>query len=588
MATRFYFPAGSTAAVSPTINSGGEWEHANTVRGALLTTADSSTLATTAYTPDAADHLTDADALHRLYVSEPLKAQTISGNITAQFQCLETFANDNLFLTLKVMVCNRAGSSFLATPLAITRDTTTELGTALANRNFPSTALSSYACADGDRLVIEVGLAGSISSGSGGVIGHNGSIRWGCNASSGDLPADDTQTGTTYRPWLENSVTLKWLADSDAAAAGTTGGTSACVALWNAAASAVGTTAGTVAAAFLILAVAASAGVATPAAISGQVVGAAGAASGNSTTAADALTVQATSAASTGTGAAAAASAAPWTSTASSAGLAAGGATGAAPYLADLASAGTATAAATASAVAASAGTSAGIGTPTATSSATVGAPAQAAGTATVLGEGQNAAQTGGDGDAEAQGTATSQATGAAIATTQAASTGSGQATGSSSAAIAGTAATTGTGLATGTAAASAGTSGTASGSTTAAATTSSIAATAASAAGAAISLSTGEDAGGVTGAAAGTSSATAIGRLSLRGYTRDGAGLALAGATVRIFRTADDTIAEKIDADGTGRYVFYVDEAGPFYAVAYLAGAPDRVGTTVNTLEAD
>jgi hypothetical protein len=174
----------------------------------MATTPDSSALSTVAYNPDAADDLTNRDSHHRQYVSDPIKAQTISGTIKGQFQCLETLANDNLFLTLKVYVVSNDGSTVRGTLLPITRDTTTELATTLTNRNFPSTALTSVVALENDRIVIEVGLGGSITSGTGGIVGHNGSIRWGCNASSGDLPEDDTQTGTTYRPWVEFSQNI--------------------------------------------------------------------------------------------------------------------------------------------------------------------------------------------------------------------------------------------------------------------------------------------------------------------------------------------------------------------------------------------
>ena len=53
-----------------------------------------------AYAPDGADDLTNRDAHHRQYVSGPLTAQTLSGNVKAQIQGLETFNNDNLYLTL--------------------------------------------------------------------------------------------------------------------------------------------------------------------------------------------------------------------------------------------------------------------------------------------------------------------------------------------------------------------------------------------------------------------------------------------------------------------------------------------------------
>jgi hypothetical protein len=221
------------------------WEHVNSVQRALLLTPDSSTLTTTAYAPDAADDLTDKDSHHRQYVSDPLKAQTLSGNLKGQFQCLEELANCNLFLTVKVLVCSNDGSTTQATLLAITRDTTNELATSLTNRNFPSTALSSFACADGDRLVLEIGLGGSITSGTGGVVGHNGSIRWGCSAAGGDLPEDDAATGTTLRPWMEFSNTIKWLAASDGNSQGVAASVVAGAALWATLAAASGVAAAT-------------------------------------------------------------------------------------------------------------------------------------------------------------------------------------------------------------------------------------------------------------------------------------------------------------------------------------------------------
>ena len=216
MARRLWFPDTQPAPVTPPAPSGTDWEHVNSVQRALLLAPDGSALATTAYAPDAADDLTDKDSHHRQYVGPCLAAQTLSGNVTAQLQCQETFNNDNLFLALKILVCNRAGSSTAATLLAITRATSAELSSSAdANRTFPSTALSSFACADGDRLVVEVGLGGSISSGVGGIIGHNGQIRWGCAATSGDLPVDESTTTATFRGWIEFSADFAWEATGE-------------------------------------------------------------------------------------------------------------------------------------------------------------------------------------------------------------------------------------------------------------------------------------------------------------------------------------------------------------------------------------
>ena len=206
MATRLYFPSTGTPDVSPTINNGGEWEHSNGVRRPLVTTVGSSALSTDAYSPDAADHLTDGDALIYQYVlTDKLAAQTISGQtVKWQFQCLEAHANNNLFLTLKIFVCGNDGT-IKETLLAIRRDAT-EVATSLTNRG-DSATISSATVEDNDRIVVEIGLGGTMT-GAGGVQGHNGSIRFGESASSGDLPEDDSTTTTTYRPWLEFANTL--------------------------------------------------------------------------------------------------------------------------------------------------------------------------------------------------------------------------------------------------------------------------------------------------------------------------------------------------------------------------------------------
>jgi hypothetical protein len=201
-----FFPETEAAPVTPPAPSA-DWEHINSVQRKLRQTADDSTLVTQIYTPDAADDLTDKDSHHRQYVSDPLEAQTLTGNVKAQIQGFEANNGNNLFLTLKILVINNTGSTVLSTLLAITRDTTNEFTTSLLNRNFPSTAMGSYACAAGDRLCVEVGLGG-LCTAAGGVNGHNGSLRWGGNASSGDLPEDDTQAGTTYRPWIEFANTF--------------------------------------------------------------------------------------------------------------------------------------------------------------------------------------------------------------------------------------------------------------------------------------------------------------------------------------------------------------------------------------------
>lgn len=149
--------------------------------------------------------MTDKDAHHRQYVSDPLAAQTIAAQtISAQFQVSEIDAANNLYLTIKVFVVSNDGNTIKETLLAITRDDTEasqgDPGT-LENRSFSVTS-SAATIEEGDRIVVEVGLGGLPTSNA----SHDGWMRFG--SFGGDLPVNDTETGTTFRPWLEFADTL--------------------------------------------------------------------------------------------------------------------------------------------------------------------------------------------------------------------------------------------------------------------------------------------------------------------------------------------------------------------------------------------
>lgn len=73
---------------------------------------------------------------------------------------------------------------------------------------------------------------------------------------------------------------------------------------------------------------------------------------------------------------------------------------------------------------------------------------------------------------------------------------------------------------------------------------------------------------------------------LKISGVTRDSSGVALAACTVDLFRTIDNQFILQTISDGSGNYVFDgVQQGFTYYVVAYLAGAPDTAGTTLNTL---
>ena len=72
-----------------------------------------------------------------------------------------------------------------------------------------------------------------------------------------------------------------------------------------------------------------------------------------------------------------------------------------------------------------------------------------------------------------------------------------------------------------------------------------------------------------------------------LSGVCRNISDVPVAGAIVKVFDTATDTLQVTVTSNGAGAYSAPVVIPGPFYAVGYLNGVPDIAGTTVNTLMA-
>ena len=70
-----------------------------------------------------------------------------------------------------------------------------------------------------------------------------------------------------------------------------------------------------------------------------------------------------------------------------------------------------------------------------------------------------------------------------------------------------------------------------------------------------------------------------------LSGVTRDSAGAALGGCTVDLFRQDDNRWQARTVSDGSGNYSFTVMNGTPWFIREYLAGVPDRAGTTKNNI---
>lgn len=70
-----------------------------------------------------------------------------------------------------------------------------------------------------------------------------------------------------------------------------------------------------------------------------------------------------------------------------------------------------------------------------------------------------------------------------------------------------------------------------------------------------------------------------------IRGVTRDSTGAVLAGCTVFLFRTSDNSYVSSSTSDANGNYVLPASPLLQHYVVAYLVGSPDVSGVTLNTL---
>lgn len=71
----------------------------------------------------------------------------------------------------------------------------------------------------------------------------------------------------------------------------------------------------------------------------------------------------------------------------------------------------------------------------------------------------------------------------------------------------------------------------------------------------------------------------------TLVGVAYTSAGSPAVGAKVDLHVTGGDFIVATVLSDASGNFRFDNPGTGPFYIVAYLAGNPDRAGSSVNTL---
>lgn len=184
--TAFYFDTSSPTDVTPATTGWESTASALIARNLTTTTKLRTSIAST--TIAVANALATDETLFYRGVSASLKAQTISGTVTGYFRMnLSSITGCTAQSRIKITVVNRAGTA-VATLLATTAGAANIGATLTSVQVANAAALSSYACADGDRIVIEIGIGRSV-----GTTARNGVISFG-SSSATDISAAGSAT----------------------------------------------------------------------------------------------------------------------------------------------------------------------------------------------------------------------------------------------------------------------------------------------------------------------------------------------------------------------------------------------------------
>jgi hypothetical protein len=136
--------------------------------------------------------------LLRQFVSLPLKAQTVTGNVKCQIRALDNDLDGNITARLLAKVVSGDGLTLRGVLLAIADYSTgTFFAASERNKAFANgDAVSSVDAQEGDRLVVEIGC----NAPSGGGV----QVDFGAPSATSDLPENETETGNLV-PWIEFS-----------------------------------------------------------------------------------------------------------------------------------------------------------------------------------------------------------------------------------------------------------------------------------------------------------------------------------------------------------------------------------------------
>lgn len=205
MATRLYF---TNAQATLTVTSDVSWE--GTINPFIRRVLSPERIGTefASHTFAKTTTSTTFDGLVAQFITPPLAAQTVSGNVKGIIRALESATGNDMRAQMLIRVIGWDGVTFRGTLLAHDASAlTSEFAATLTNRKFPlnwtapGAALTPVACQAGDRIVVEVGYRSHVAT-----LSITGTLEFG-DQSVTDLAEDEVGT-TQNNPWVEFSNDL--------------------------------------------------------------------------------------------------------------------------------------------------------------------------------------------------------------------------------------------------------------------------------------------------------------------------------------------------------------------------------------------
>ena len=182
--TTFYLEATGTTDVVPATTG---WTSSGSSIVRQLSPTGFKTSTTIASTTIAVSTAVNDITLFGRFISPALMAQTISGTVTGYARLsIANASGATCQSRIKITVVNRAGA-IVATLLATTSGGSNLTNTLTSYQIANAAALSSYACATGDRIVVEIGIGRTV-----GTTARNGDISFGSSSATNITAAGST------------------------------------------------------------------------------------------------------------------------------------------------------------------------------------------------------------------------------------------------------------------------------------------------------------------------------------------------------------------------------------------------------------